>query len=137
MSPTFKLRGGKFTFTPLDGPIDQEPRSPLFDEIGHAILACARLEFLVTALVMHVNKEGASKALHDPDPWATHKALLKLLFKWLREHPEYATLAPMHDEKFYDALLADADLRNEFAHSFLESIDANGALSIGAQSGPT
>jgi hypothetical protein len=125
MNPTFEIRDTAYAFTPLGGPIDKDPNAPVFAWIGHAIAAQARLEHLVTSLVMHVNKRDASEALHDPDPRHQYKALLKLLRKWLRNHPAYAKHKLFDDDQFYQGLLKDADLRNEFAHGFLEHVDAD------------
>ena len=122
-NPTFRLSGYHFEFTPLGGPLDQQPLAPLFQEIGHAIQACARLELLVTCLVIHVNKEQASQALYDPDPQGKYVGTLKLLRDWLTQHPEYAKFKSDSDDKFYGALIEEANLRHELVHSFLQSID--------------
>lgn len=124
-NPTFRLKGSAYPFTPLEGPIDRAPHAKLIAEIGHAMLAFSRLEYMVTTLVLQVNKQAASQTLHDPDPVAKFGALVKLLRRWLTKHPAYTHLTSADDDRFYEALLQDAVLRNELAHGFLESIDHN------------
>ena len=121
VSPTFKLADTDHQFTPLGGPIDQDARSNLFTDIGHAIAAQARLEYLVTALTIHVNKSAVSDVLHDPDPADRHRRMLKLLRKWLTQHPEYSPLRLFEDDTFYQGLVESAKFRNKLVHGFLES----------------
>lgn len=123
MNPTFRLKGTSHQYTPLGGPIDEENKPSVFAEIGHAIAAQSRVEHLVTSLVLHVNKPSASEVLHDPDPSHQYKRLLKLLRKWLTEHPTYKKFEFLSDDKFYTGLLENADTRNNLAHGFIESID--------------
>jgi hypothetical protein len=121
--PTFLLKGGHYTFTPLGGPIDQEPRHHLFEELGHALASWTRMEHMLTTIALHINKEAASQALYDPDPQSKFSGMIRLLRKWISQHPDYKGISSPDDAKFFEVLLEEAKLRNELAHSFLEAID--------------
>lgn len=122
---TYRLSGTNHTFTPFDGPLDKPPPSELLDDIGRAIMAFSRLEYIVTALAIHINKRSASAILHDDDPNAKLSSMLKLVRRWLTKHPEYAALADAADPEFFDLLLKEVNLRNEIVHGLLESIDTD------------
>ena len=121
--PTFRLRDREYTFTPLGGPLDQEPQHTLFHELGYALACWARMEHMLTTLVIHINKEAASEALYDPDPQAKFSGMIRLLRKWISQHPGYSHLASPEDARFFEVLLEESNLRNELAHSFLDAID--------------
>lgn len=125
MEPTFRLAGSDHTFTPIGGPLDDPQRSQLLEDIGRAIMGWARFEYLVTTIAIHVNKQEANAALHDPDPSAKMSSLIKLVQKWITRHPPYAALAPAFDNRLVNVLLEDIKNRNALAHSLLEAVDAD------------
>jgi len=130
--PTFRLRGRNYTFTPLGGPLDQEPQHPLFHQLGYALACWSRMEHMLTTLVIHINKEAASKSLYDPDPQAKFSGMIRLLRKWISQHPGYSHISsPDEDAKFFEILLEESKLRNELAHSFLQAINpATGSFTM-------
>lgn len=85
----------------------------------------ARFEYLVTTIAIHVNKQEANTALHDPNPSAKMRSLIKLVHKWITQHPPYAALAPAFDDRLVEALIDDIEDRNVLAHSLLEAIDVS------------
>lgn len=87
-------------------------------------MAWSRLEYIVTALAIHINKKATSEIIYDPDPKTKLRDLLKLVRKWLVRHPEYAGLKSAVDDQFLDLLYKDIDLRNNLVHGFLESVDS-------------
>lgn len=88
------------------------------------------MELLVTALVMHINKEEASKALYDPDPANAFKRKTKLLETWITKHPPNAHLRAKNDTSFFQRLRDLADHRNRIAHGHVESFDRETGIAL-------
>lgn len=126
--PTYKLQNGSHEFTPFGGPLDSTDSSPLLEQLGRAILGWSRVEYIATALAIHLNKEEASPILYDDDPNSKLPMLLKLIGKWLTAHPPYAHLAPAMGDEFRALVVKDIELRNEIVHSLLESSSPEGAF---------
>ena len=122
-NPTFRLAGGTYAFSPIGGPIDQNPRPQLIDDIGFALMSWSRMEFMLTHIVIHINKEGASKTLYNPDPQSKFTGMVKLLRKWLSSHVALAHVTTLYDNSFFDHLIELASVRNEMTHGFLDAID--------------
>lgn len=120
---TFVLMGTQYEFKPLSGPLEQTPRPDFFADFGYALAAWSRMEHLLTLLVIHINKKASSAILHEPDPQAKFTKLLKLYGKWMGRHPEFAPMRSPHSEVFFQGLLKQADIRNEFAHGAVSHYD--------------
>jgi len=120
----YRLGGTKFEFSPGGGPIDDHANhADLFNAIGLVTSAWARMENLLTALVLHVNKEAASKAIHEPDPSNAFSRKSKLLQAWITKHPPHSRLRTGKDASFFGQLRELADKRNAIAHGHLECFD--------------
>jgi len=117
--PTFTLKGTQYTFKPLSGPLEETPRPKIFSDIGYALASWARMEHLLTTLVIHINKQKSSAILHDPDPSSKFAKLLGLYGKWLGKHSAYAHLKTPHDKAFFTGLFEMAKFRNALAHGVL------------------
>lgn len=131
MPKRYRMRGSQYEFSPCGGPIDEpDQNAELFVAIGLATAAWGRMEHLLTALVMHLNKAGASEALHDPDPPNAFKRKVKLFEKWINTHPAYSHLKT--NGTFFESLRELADHRNRIAHGHIRSIDKEAdTLTIG------
>src|SRR5688572_4819112 len=80
MPKEYRLMGEDYKFSPTGGPIDSpKENADLFCTLGLAQAAWSRMEHMVTVLALHLNKEEASAALHDPDPADAFRRKLKLL----------------------------------------------------------
>jgi hypothetical protein len=124
MTGRYKLRGMPYQFEPTGGPIDDPDHAiDLFRALGLAIAAWARMEHLVTALTIHINKRAASKALHDPVPSNAFRRKLTLLEKWITKHPPYQHLQACGDSAFFEHLAELAIKRNIIVHGHIESYD--------------
>ena len=122
--PSFRLRGSDFSFKPLGGPLDNDPENAWFAAWGRAAAEFARMEHMLAVLVIHINKEAASKVLYEPNPSNSFKALIVILRKWLAEHPDFEAFKDVdEDEKFFDALNEISDRRNDIAHGLLLSVE--------------
>ena len=124
MEPTFRLSDTEHTFTPFGGPLDDRAQTALIADIGQAVMAWARLEYILTVLAVHINKRTASSILHHPDPTTKLRGLIKLVRKWLKNHEPFSNFRTPEDDKFFESLLELTDLRNEIVHALLESTDA-------------
>ncbi len=124
MPKHYKLRGTHFEFHPEGGPIDDHANhADLFNAIGLVTCSWARMENLLTAIVLHVNNEEASKTLHEPDPSNAFSRKSKLLQDWITKHPPHNHLRTGNDANFFGHLRELADKRNAIAHGHLESFD--------------
>ena len=126
MAHRFKIKG--YEFTPLGGPIDDNAQNPIFSEIGMAFTAWARMEHMLLALVIHINKKKTSEHLYDPDPVSKFKELIKLLRKWIKCHEDYKSLEIAGTKIMFSELIEVATNRNILAHGKIETIDPNSQL---------
>lgn len=125
--PTYSIEGHGYSFTPFDGPLDGGS-DELFADLGRAVMCWARVEHLLIALALHINKEAASAQLYDRDPQSKLWELLKLVAKWTNAHPKYADLRGAFDQRLMEVARADSKLRNEIVHSLLESVNSDGSF---------
>ena len=114
-STRFILRDTNVAFCVIGGPLDDTSPSPFFADLGDAFSAWAHMEYMLTCLVLHMNKASASPALYASNPQTQFSTLLKLLRKWITKHPGYAGITS--DPKFFDYLLELAKFRNELGTS--------------------
>lgn len=120
---TYRIQGQTLAVTPMGGPLDHDPKPCVIADIGAALAAFTRLEYMVCAVGLHINKKEASAALHDPDPSEKFSRMIKLVRKWLSQHPDLAHTWPPGSDFMFDELAKDADMRNALAHNFLHSFD--------------
>jgi hypothetical protein len=124
MTKRFQLRGTDFNFSADGGPIDEHAEHlDLFGAIGFAVSAWARMETMLTALVMHVNKDEASNALYEANPQNAFTRKLTVLENWLTKHPPHARLRAKGDTNLFAKLRGLAERRNLIAHGLVESYD--------------
>jgi len=111
----FNFRGG-----PLEDPTGCENMLGAF---GLAIMAWARLELQVEALLIQINKKSISPELFDPDHPISFSRKIKLLNKWFRRHK----LLAEHSEVMAGLVRRMQELsglRNEYFHALLSAYDA-------------
>lgn len=85
----FQLSDLSYEFLAFGGPIDEPSSYPeLFQAIGHASACWARMEHLIDALLVHINKEAFSKAIYSDTHPVAFKAKVDLLKRWFNNHPE-------------------------------------------------
>jgi hypothetical protein len=125
MSLTYRLQHSEidFSFSPTGGPIDEgSPEvSVLFEKLGRAAAAWARMEFLLDAILLHINKAGESQKLYNGRHAFGFKNKVDLLKRWL-DHP---SLAPTKEltKKVLSLAKELANSRNEILHSHLKVYD--------------
>lgn len=120
----------KFEVHASGGPIDDpESAAELFQALGHASAAWARMEFMLDAVLLRINKISESPSLYNPLHPTGFKQKIERIKKWL-VHPK---LAP-HKEIMHKTLVIMKELsqpRNEFLHSDVRSYDrSTGIFSI-------
>lgn len=133
MSLTYRLRHSEidFSFAPTGGPIDDATpeASVVFEKLGRAAAAWARMEFLLDAILLHINKASESADLYNARHAFGFKNKVDLLKRWL-DHP---ALAPTKDltKKVLSLTKELANSRNEILHSHLKAYDpATGVFTI-------
>lgn len=117
---TFQFIGG-----PIDDPSDA---SALFQELGKAAAAWARLEQQVEAILLHVNKKEFSDALFAVHPVSFTKKL-KILKPWFKKHQVLSE----HKETMLEItskLWELAEERNLYLHSILEGFDVQSKIVV-------
>jgi hypothetical protein len=111
-----------FEFYPSGGPIDRkEGTEALFELLGRASAAWARMELMLDIILLHINKASESPEIYDPEHPVSFKRKLKLMKRWLK-HPK---LAPGRNifRKSLAILKTLADTRNDVLHSHITSFD--------------
>ena len=112
------------------GPIDSpKTAAALFMALGHASAAWARMELMLDAVLMRINKVAESNELYNPVHPVGFKQKVDLMKKWL-DHPK---LSP-HKETFRETLIIFKELansRNDFLHSDIRAFDtATGQFTV-------
>lgn len=118
MLPEYRLAGTSYRLRPLHGPLEQLDSDTVYMAIGRFITEWSRMEHLIIALALHLNKKEASPALHDPDPKMAFKRIVALLRRWLTSNTTARPPAPI-SPAFFDHLIGYSDTRNFLAHGFL------------------
>lgn len=111
----FNFRGG-----PLEDPTGCESVLAAF---GLAIMAWARLETQVDALLIHINKKSISAELFDPDHPISFSRTLKLLKKWFQRHKLLSEHSRVMDG-FVTRMRRLSAARNDYFHALLSAYDA-------------
>ena len=126
MSLTYRLRGSKidFSFSPTGGPIDDTSLHvrELFEKLGRAAAAWGRMEFLLDAILVHINKASESGELYEPRHAFGFKNKVDLLKDWL-DHPKLLANKELN-KKVLSLTKELANSRNEILHSHLKHYDA-------------
>ena len=120
----FEIKGHDYQFWAFGGPIDiPSDASDLFQAIGHAISSWARMEHIIDALLVHLNKEAYAQELYEPDHPRNFRKKADLLKSWFKGHPELKSHA--------DAVMSvlpkiktTAHTRHLLAHGSIDSYDA-------------
>ncbi|MCU7937518.1 MAG: hypothetical protein KZQ99_22120 [Candidatus Thiodiazotropha sp. (ex Dulcina madagascariensis)] len=117
------------TFHFIDGPIDKPSNANiLFQELGKAATAWARLEQQVEAILLHVNKQEFSDELFKDHPVSFTKKL-KILKPWFKKHRALSSFKGSMIE-ITSKLWELADERNLYLHSILEDFDARSNIAV-------
>lgn len=111
----FDFRGG-----PLEDPTGCEK---MFYAFGLAIMAWARLEIQIEALLIQINKKSISAELFDPKHPISFSRKLRLLKKWFGRHKLLAEHSKIMDS-FITRMRKLSALRNDYFHALLSVYDA-------------
>lgn len=125
MSKRYRVVGSKsgFELYASGGPIDQPRKaSRLFAKLGRAAAAWARMEMMLDAFIIRVNKPSENVHLYDDEHPVSFKRKMRLATKWL-SHPAIIEHADLFRGAF--SIIRDmAGLRNELTHSDVRSYDS-------------
>ena len=120
----FEIKDSNYQFWAFGEPIDNPSDArELFQAIGHAISSWARMEHMIDALLVHLNKEAYAQELYEPDYPRNFKKRVELLQRWFKGHPE---LKPHADamESVLPKMKTTAHTRHLLAHGSIDSYDA-------------
>jgi len=105
------------------GPID-DPSTPavVFEAIGRAATAWARLEQHIDAVIFHINKKAHSEQLYREHP-ISFEGKIKMLKVWFNKHPALASHAD--DIRILTSRLKilSKESRNPLLHSIFSEYD--------------
>lgn len=119
----FEIRGGSYQFWAFGGPIDSPSDHPeVFEAIGHAIASWARMEHMIDALLMHLNKEAFSAEVYESDYPRNFKKKANLLKDWFKKHPELGDLTESV-LAVLPKIKSVAQVRHFIAHASIERYD--------------
>lgn len=117
------------TFKFIGGPIDYPSNADtLFQELGKATAAWARLEQQVEAILLHINKKKFSDELFKDHPVSFTKKLT-ILNSWFKKHQALSE----HKEALLEItskLWGLAEERNLYLHSILEDFDIESKIAV-------
>jgi len=117
------------TFQFIGGPIDDPSNAnALFQELGKAAAAWARLEQQVEAILLHVNKKEFSNELFEVHPVSFTKKL-NTLKPWFEKHQALSEYKEAMLE-ITSKLWGLADERNLYLHSILEGFDVQSKIVV-------
>jgi len=120
----FEIKGHDYQFWAFGGPIDNpSDASDLFQAIGHAISSWARMEHIIDALLVHLNKAAYAQELFEPDYPRNFKKKVKLLQDWFKGHPELKSHADAV-KSVLPIIKTTAHTRHLLAHGSIDSYDA-------------
>jgi len=120
----FEIKDSNYKFWAFGGPIDSHADHPeLFQAIGHAISSWARMEHILDALLVHLNKKAYAQDIYQPDHPRNFSKKADLLKKWFNRHPELKEYA---DDvmSVMPKMKTTAQTRHFLAHSSIEAYDA-------------
>lgn len=123
MDKHYRLRNSSidFAFYPSGGPIDELiTTNALFQLLGRASAAWARLELMLDVLLLHINKESEAPELYKRHP-NTFKEKIDLLRRWLK-HPKLAPEADI-SRRSLSIFKELANTRNDVLHSCITAYD--------------
>ena len=120
----FEIRNYDYQFWAFGGPIDDPKDAPeLFQAIGHAISSWARMEHIIDALLVHLNKAAYAQEFYEPDHPRNFKKKTELLKSWFKGHPELKSHAD--DVMSVLAIMkTTAHTRHLLAHGSIDSYNA-------------
>jgi hypothetical protein len=110
----FKLYGG-----PLDDP---ERPTELFEALGFAACAWARMEQHLDTILIHVNKSEYSEKLYTERHPVMISGKIKLFKRWFNQHPALAGMAGMA-RLLTSGIKQISGNRHTFIHAALEAWD--------------
>lgn len=120
----FEIKGRNYRFWAFGGPIDNpSDANELFQTIGHAISSWARMEHIIDALLVHLNKAAYAQELYEPDHPRNFKKKVELLQHWFKEHPELKLHADAV-KSVLPKIKITAHTRHLLAHGSIDSYDA-------------
>jgi hypothetical protein len=119
-----------FVFYPSGGPVDAITTDALFQLLGRASAAWARLELMLDVLLLHINKESEAPELYKRHP-NTFKEKVDLLKRWLK-HPKLAPEADI-SRRSLSILKELANTRNDVLHSCITAYDPQRTKSLPRQ----
>jgi hypothetical protein len=128
---TFQLKGRDYAISTTGGPIDLPEDCPeLFQTLGYTVAAWGRMEFLLDAILLHINKEKESPILYSPHHPVAFKRKVDLLKAWINKHPAYLQIGTDYGETL--PLLKELAIsRGESIHGLIEKYDmATGEFTI-------
>ena len=120
----FEIKGQDYQFWAFGGPIDNPSDArELFPAIGHAISSWARMEHIIDALLVHLNKAAYAQELYEPDYPRNFKRKVELLQHWFKGHPELKQHADAV-KSVLPIIKTTAHTRHLLAHGSIDSYDA-------------
>ena len=119
----FYLKDYDYDFCTSGGPID-EPSNyvDLFQAIGHANACWARMEHMIDALLLQLNKEAFSEEIYEPDHPRAFAKKIDLLKSWFNKHDKLKKNSS-DMMAILPKLKEAARTRHSIVHGLIESYD--------------